>query len=62
MPRIMITGSFDPVTIGHEDIIRRAASIFSDVRVVVFLNPEKPGMFTPEELAEMTEDDDEDEE
>ena len=49
MPRIMITGSFDPVTIGHEDIIRRAASIFSDVRVVVFLNPEKPGMFTPEE-------------
>ena len=49
MPRIMITGSFDPVTVGHEDIIRRAASIFPDVRVVVFLNAQKSGMFTPEE-------------
>ena len=42
----MITGSFDPVTAGHEDIIRRAASLFDDVRVTVFLNPEKPGMFS----------------
>lgn len=49
MPRVMITGSFDPVTVGHEDVIRRAASIFSDVRVTVFFNPEKAGMFTPDE-------------
>ena len=49
MPRVMITGSFDPVTVGHEDIIRRAAALFSDVRVTVFLNAEKAGMFSPEE-------------
>lgn len=49
MQRVLITGSFDPVTIGHEDIIRRAAATFDDVRVVVFINPEKQGMFTPEE-------------
>lgn len=49
MQRVLITGSFDPVTIGHEDIIRRAAATFDDVRVVVFVNPEKQGMFTPEE-------------
>ena len=45
----MLTGSFDPVTVGHEDIIRRASSAFDDLRVVVFLNAEKPGMFSPEE-------------
>ena len=46
MRRVMITGSFDPVTVGHEDIIRRASSLFDDVRVTVFINPEKPGMFS----------------
>ena len=49
MKRVMITGSFDPVTVGHEDIIRRAAQTFDDVRVVVFLNPEKAGLFFAEE-------------
>ena len=49
MNKVMITGSFDPVTVGHEDIIRRAAASFAEVRVTVFLNPEKPGMFSPEE-------------
>ena len=49
MNKVMITGSFDPVTVGHEDIIRRASSTFDDVRVTVFLNPEKPGMFGKEE-------------
>lgn len=49
MSKVMITGSFDPVTLGHEDIIRRACLLFDEVRVTVFLNPEKPGMFTAEE-------------
>ena len=49
MRKAMITGSFDPVTVGHEDVIRRACAIFDEVRVTVFLKPEKPGMFTPEE-------------
>ena len=29
MSRAIVTGSFDPVTVGHEDLIRRAASGFS---------------------------------
>lgn len=49
MSKVMITGSFDPVTVGHEDVIRRAALCFDDLRVTVFLNPEKPGMFSPDE-------------
>ena len=49
MNKVMITGSFDPVTVGHEDIIRRASACFDHVRVTVFINPEKPGMFSPDE-------------
>ena len=49
MSKVLITGSFDPVTVGHTDVIRRAAACFDDVRVAVFINPDKPGMFTPEE-------------
>ena len=48
MNTVMITGSFDPPTIGHEDIIRRTAALFPSVRVVIFLNGEKPGMLSPE--------------
>lgn len=46
----MITGSFDPITVGHIDLIRRAALLFDEVYVVVFANTEKKsGMFTPDE-------------
>lgn len=49
MSKVLFTGSFDPVTVGHEDIIRRAAAAFDELRVTVFINPEKPGMFSPDE-------------
>ncbi len=39
--RVMFTGSFDPITNGHMDILSRAAALFSEVYVVVFVNPEK---------------------
>lgn len=50
-PRIaMLTGSFDPVTSGHVDLIRRAAALFDRVYVAVMSNGEKDsaggGMFT----------------
>ena len=45
----IIPGSFDPVTLGHVDIIRRAAAIFDKVYPVVMLNAEKKGMFDGEE-------------
>jgi len=46
-------GSFDPVTLGHVDIFERAAAQFDEVVVAVLVNPNKRGMFTPEERMEM---------
>ncbi len=42
-------GSFDPVTIGHLDIITRASKMFNKVIVVVASNSSKHSSFTPEE-------------
>ena len=46
-------GSFDPVTLGHLNIIKRAAACFDKVIVCVMINSKKTGMFTPEERVEM---------
>ncbi len=46
---VIVTGSFDPITLGHMDIIKRAASVFEKVRVVMFINPEKEYMFSEDE-------------
>lgn len=44
MPRIFVyAGSFDPVTVGHEDIIRRAAELCDTLHVAVMYNPAKTG-------------------
>lgn len=53
MTRAVIPGSFDPITLGHMDIIRRAARIFDSVTVCVFVNTEKSTMFTAEQRKEM---------
>ncbi|ART21384.1 pantetheine-phosphate adenylyltransferase [Corynebacterium striatum] len=43
-------GSFDPITLGHVDIINRAAAMFDEVTVLVTANPDKPsGLFSVEE-------------
>lgn len=49
----IVTGSFDPVTLGHLDIIRRAAPLFDRLDVGVIINPQKHSLFTEEERAEM---------
>ena len=47
-------GSFDPVTIGHVDIIHRAAKLFDKVIVCVMINRSKTdGLFTVEERVEL---------
>ncbi len=46
-------GSFDPVTLGHLDIIRRGANIFTQVTVGIGINPDKRPLFTPEERLEL---------
>ncbi|MBE6764292.1 MAG: pantetheine-phosphate adenylyltransferase [Clostridia bacterium] len=46
-------GSFDPVTLGHVDIITRAASIFDKVYVAVLVNPKKSPLFDEQERVEL---------
>lgn len=50
----MYPGTFDPVTVGHYDLIRRAASIFSRVVVAIAANPGKTPMFSLEERVQLT--------
>lgn len=45
----MYPGTFDPVTVGHYDLIRRAAGVFNSVVVAVAANPGKTPMFSLEE-------------
>ena len=49
----ILPGSFDPLTNGHVDLIRRAARLFDRVVVAVLVNPDKQGLFTPEERVAM---------
>ena len=51
----VFAGSFDPFTIGHDDIVRRALRLFDRIVVVVARNPEKHYMFTAEERVEAIE-------
>lgn len=46
-------GSFDPITMGHLDIIERAASVFDRLIVAVMCNSAKSGLFAPEERVEL---------
>ena len=46
-------GSFDPITIGHLDIIHRASKLFGKLIVVVMVNPKKQCSFSPEERVEL---------
>jgi pantetheine-phosphate adenylyltransferase len=51
--RVACPGSFDPVTNGHLDIIRRASLMHDEVIVVVGANQSKHGLFTIDERVEM---------
>ena len=53
MSTAIYPGSFDPVTLGHLNIIKRAAACFDKVIVCVMVNSNKRGMFAPEERAEL---------
>lgn len=56
MRRIAVCpGSFDPVTIGHVDIFKRASKIFDKVIVLVSVNPTKKPSFSPVERITMIE-------
>ena len=50
---VILPGSYDPVTVGHLDIIRRAAEQFDEGYVVAFVNPKKKYRFSVEERVKM---------
>ncbi|MET3575853.1 pantetheine-phosphate adenylyltransferase [Bhargavaea ullalensis] len=49
----VVPGSFDPVTYGHLDIIKRASKVFAEIRVVVLNNSSKNPLFTVEERMDL---------
>lgn len=53
MRRAIFPGSFDPLTNGHLDIIRRSAPLFDEMIVAVLNNPDKHPMFSVEERCDM---------
>ena len=53
MTRAVCPGSFDPVTNGHLDILRRAAGLFDELVVATGTNPSKSRLFDPEARMEM---------
>ena len=53
MKRVVCPGSFDPITFGHLDIIKRASELFDEVVIAVLVNKTKQTLFTVEERLEM---------
>jgi len=53
MRTAVFTGSFDPITLGHYDIIERGSNIFDKIIVLVMVNPDKQGLFDLEERVDL---------
>jgi len=49
----MYPGTFDPITLGHEDLVRRACRLFDKVVIAIAANPGKEPMFTLEERVDL---------
>jgi len=52
MKKAVFPGSFDPITIGHVDIIERALPLFDEIIIAIGVNASKKHMFTLEERLE----------
>lgn len=53
MRKVIYPGTFDPVTYGHIDIVKRAIDLFDAVAVTVAINPSKEPLFTVKERVDM---------
>lgn len=49
----LVSGSFDPITLGHTWVIQKALDIVDEVVIAVALNPTKKQLFTPEERGQL---------
>lgn len=57
MRTAIIPGSFDPMTLGHKDVVERATKLFDRIIVAIMVNPDKKGKFSFAErkkIAELT--------
>ena len=52
MKRAIFPGSFDPITLGHYDIIKRGVTLFDEIIVAIGVNASKKYMFSLEERME----------
>jgi pantetheine-phosphate adenylyltransferase len=55
LKRALFPGSFDPITLGHYDIIKRALDLFDEIVVAIGINSDKNYMFTVEQRKEFIE-------
>jgi pantetheine-phosphate adenylyltransferase len=53
MRRAVCPGSFDPVTLGHLDIVERASALYDEVVVAVLVNKKKSSLYTVEERMQL---------
>lgn len=56
MKRALFPGSFDPITLGHYDIIKRGIHLFDEIIVAIGINAEKKYMFSLEQRQKFIED------
>lgn len=51
--KVILPGSYDPITLGHLEVIRRASKLYDEVFVTIFINPAKNYTFSLSERLEM---------
>ncbi len=51
----IVPGSFDPITYGHIDIIKRSSELFDEIIVAILVNPDKKYLFSLDERVKMIE-------
>ncbi|MCI8331831.1 MAG: pantetheine-phosphate adenylyltransferase [Clostridiales bacterium] len=51
--KVLLTGSYDPITNGHVSLIRKCAGLFDEVHVVAFFNAQKTNMFSAQQRQAM---------
>ncbi len=56
MPKAIYPGSFDPITYGHIDIVRRARKLFPKLIIAIVANPNKQALFSVEDREQITRD------